>query len=145
MVTFGRVAVDELVNSPLLTIGIHFLKVYYKALMSLKSTGGLRTADVGIEPGVLLRWVVSRIPSPSNTPPCNQGQKSVSVYDTCMLRRTGVGPWATRDGSRSNRKNGGTDEKTFVSISDDPRARPVERGECICPGHRKRYNPGNGD
>src|ERR1017187_10993531 len=62
MVTFGRVAVDELVNSPLLTIGIHLLKAYYKALMSLKSTGGLRTADVGIEPGGLLRWVVSRIP-----------------------------------------------------------------------------------
>src|ERR1017187_8538947 len=89
MVTFGRVAVDELVNSPLLTIGIHFLKVYYKALMSLKSTGGLRTADVGIEPGALLRWVASRNPPPPRIPPLATRGKKVYPYmiRACYVER----------------------------------------------------------
>ena len=34
MVTFGRVVVDELVNSPLLYIGFWCLKKYYKTFLS---------------------------------------------------------------------------------------------------------------
>src|SRR5271157_5801579 len=118
---------------PSLQFGIHLLKAYYKALMSLKSTGG----SAGRRPPPLSG-------ASKTHPPCNQGKKSVSLYGTSMLRRTGVVPDYPK-GPQIKSKNGGTDGESFISVSGDPRARPVERGARICPGHGQRHNPGNGD